>query len=117
MRGKVARELRRLSKFNPHSKRQYETWTIPKLGWVAQFDKEGKLTPVKKTVPCNIIECVSGPRKVYKHLKNFYKGKANEQELNVLPKEEELTKIKSAISADQEAQKEVTDEQRNKEEV
>lgn len=121
MRGKIARELRKIAKFNSQEKREYETWKIPCMKYILSYDPKTKqATPTKRVVDAEIMECVSKPRKVYKHVKKFYKGYTEEAQFNVLPEENALEDIRQQMTEEQKAlSKEVKDGRANssKEEI
>jgi len=97
MRGKTARELRKIAQFNPNVRREYEAWTVVASKYVLQFDNKGNFNMVKKPLERTIIECVTGSRKVYQHLKRFYNGQVQEQEMRALPSKAELKELEKTI--------------------
>lgn len=81
MRGKAARELRKVSGFHPHDKREYQTWNIgTKKYLIYRILPKGGVDTVEKELDCYVRECVSKPRKIYKDLKsNYLKFKKGEE--------------------------------------
>jgi len=98
MRGKIARELRKIANFHPtKTKREYENWQVE--GWqnTLRFGVEGVIEHTRKRVPKVLHECVTMERKIYKHLKKGYKGYAEERTLSALPSKQELRELNDSL--------------------
>ena len=91
MRGKVARELRKLAKFNPNAPREYKTWEVGRQKRILQWDHVNKkINIVTREVTVPIIECVSAERNFYKFFKKQFTRGNVEQRFTELPSEKEL---------------------------
>lgn len=112
MRGKVAKALRKEVGFTPKAKREYQTFIIPTVKKILQYDSEnGKVNIVDREVESRIVECVTGSRKLYKYLKRKYMNFEHEEVLNELPSAKELRDLQQEIATDfKNTQKEETNE-------
>jgi SHS2 domain-containing protein len=103
MRGKVARELRKATGFNPNKERNYNVVEVIRTKNIMQFDSVNKTVKlVPKEVPCNIVENTDPERILYKYYKKkYYDLNKEELVLNQLPKTEVLNDITEKIIGEQ----------------
>lgn len=106
MRNKIAKALRKSLNYKISSKekeeRNYKTLTMPstrKRTLVYNFDT-GEFETKVGGGNSELIECVSGARKMYKYLKRKYMNFEHEETLTPLPTHEELQKLEQEIIAD-----------------
>lgn len=103
MRNKIAKALRKELKYKISSEekanREYKTLTMPSTRkHTLQFNWEtGELKPKRGSGNSELIECVSGDRKMYKYLKNKYKNFNHEESLSILPSGKELNELQAKI--------------------
>lgn len=99
MRGKIARQLRRATEFDPHADRTYQELKIStKMARILQFNPETKeVKEVLRPVDAFLTECTFPPRKLYKLAKRQYNGFNDEVEFNRLPSKETLHGISKEI--------------------
>ena len=103
MRNKIAKALRRELKYKISSEekanREYKTLTMPSTRkHTLRFNWEtGEMQAVRGTGNSELIECVSGDRKMYKYLKNKYKNFNHEESLSVLPNQKEMDELQAKI--------------------
>lgn len=97
MRGKVARELRKMLNYHPKNKREYMDFTFKVPRKILQFENDGeggfKSKVVTRVVEQLVKECVSGDRKLYKYFKKKYVNNNHEEQFNALPEQGELDVI------------------------
>jgi hypothetical protein len=111
MRNKIAKALRKELKYKISSKekanRVYKTLTMPSTRkHTLQFNWEtGEMKAVRGSGNSELIECVSGDRKMYKYLKNKYKNFNHEESLSVLPNQKELDELQAKILKEMHANK------------
>lgn len=105
MRGKIARELRKVTEFDPSVKRTYtKTFLGMRKKKIFQFDGKGHVKLVDREVEAEAIECVDGSRKIYQIMKRRYNNPDYFKELTQLPtkeEENELRATKEAIELEQ----------------
>lgn len=100
MRGKTAREIRKVLNYSPKNEREYHTFSLTGWGNVLQYNPEtGGVKQVRRRVDKVNIECVSGDRKIYKYMKRKYNEPHLEMSMNKFPEEQEMDKLKREISA------------------
>lgn len=98
MNGRVARELRKIAEYHPRNLREYEHWKFPRKRLVPQLTLDGKVDFVERVVDCIVVECISGDRKVYQHLKRQYSTfREDEVTLQPLPSKQELKELEQNI--------------------
>lgn len=106
MRNKIAKALRKSLNYKINSKekeeRNYKTLTMEssrKHTLRYNFDT-GEFETVRGGGKSELIECVSGARKMYKYLKRKYMNFEHEETLTPLPNQEELMQLEQQIIAD-----------------
>lgn len=97
MSAKNMKALRKALKYKPRNKREYETHLLPTTGLVAQINEDGTVEVVEKIVDKQVIECVSGDRKVYQFMKKKLHNIDHEETLNELPSKQELNELTKDI--------------------
>ena len=100
MRGKVARELRKIIGFDPRQKRTYHrTYLGTSKKRILQVDTTGNVTTVVRDVDREVIECIDGGRKVYQIMKRRFINPDYTHELVPLPSEEETNELRATKEA------------------
>ena len=99
MRGKVARQLRKIADFHPATKRTYQEIVITKkLMNIYQLDGvTGQSKLVKRPVDRMLTECTDPSRKIYNSLKDQFNGKTEGTEFNRFASKETLDGITKEI--------------------
>lgn len=111
MRNKIAKALRKHLKYKISSEekeeREYKTLTMPSTRkHTLQFNWEtGEMKAKRGSGNSELIECVSGGRKLYKYLKRKYMDFNHETTLSVLPSEGELNDLQKQILNDMSKEK------------
>lgn len=90
MRNSVAKSLRKVIKYNPHNKRDYEDWVMTtKTGMIYRIMPDGTVETKEHKIDCIVRECVTPEYKVYKEAKRKYKdfkqGKEVSLSFNEIP--------------------------------
>lgn len=97
MRGKTAREIRKMLKYHPRNHREYEVYLVPSVKWILQYNAETKkVKAVQREHESRLLECVSEDRNLYKYFKRKYYNHDYEMRLTQLPNKKALNDILEA---------------------